>query len=178
MENKLTHLGVTRRLLLRAPQLEDVGTLVALWLDLQVTAWLGGPRQSKMVEDHFREYAADPAAFVARDREWWWVIVEKSTNEIAGLSSLIEKDVDGVTETDLGYYLLPSFWGHGYAAEASRLVADFAFADLEKSSLVALIDLHNAASAAVAIRLGMFLEKEVPRSDGITRLIYRLNRPI
>jgi ribosomal-protein-alanine N-acetyltransferase len=104
----------------------------------------------------------------------WWSIVEQSSGEFIGLSAILEKDIEGQTVFDLGYFLLPPFWSQGYATEASRRVVAYAFEELGLPSLVAIIDPRNQASQSVALKLGMQLEQEVLRSDGVTRRVYRL----
>lgn len=93
-----------------------------------------------------------------------------------GLCHLIEKEIEGQTEVEVGYFLLSAYWGQGYATEAASLVVAYAFFELQLESVVAVIDPGNDASISVARRLGMQLEQEVLRSDGVTRRVYRLSR--
>jgi ribosomal-protein-alanine N-acetyltransferase len=173
---QIVDLGDTHRLLIRHPRGIDLEPIVALWTDPDVTYHLGGPRDGAMVEDFFQQYATDPQAVLEEELELWWSIIEQKSGEFVGLNSILEKDVDGETVFDLGYFLLPSFWGKGYATEASWQVIQYAFGKLDLASLVAIIDPRNIASQSVALKLGMKLEREVPRSDGVTRQIYRLEK--
>jgi len=166
--------GNTKRLLIRHPQVEDLKPIVDLWTDPDVTRHLGGPRDGAMVMDFFQQYVNDPQAVALEEMELWWSIVEQRSGEFAGLNAILEKDIEGETVFDLGYFLLPSFWGKGYATEASRQVIQFAFGELALPSLVAIIDPKNKPSQSVAIKLGMKLEREVPRSEGVSRQISRL----
>ena len=84
--------------------------------------------------------------------------------------------MDGQTETDLVYVFMPAFWGKGYATEAAGQIAAYAFGELGLESMIAIIDPRNGASAGVARKLGMRLEREALRPDGVTRQIYRLRR--
>ena len=127
-----------------------------------------------MVQNHFRSYTADPARFSEAAPEWWWAVVKLKTGAVVGLCSLIEKEIAGQPEIELGYYLLPAYWGHGYATEAAVVVVDHARSHLGARSLVAVIDPENTASIRVARRLGMAFEREELRSDGVTRHVYRL----
>jgi ribosomal-protein-alanine N-acetyltransferase len=167
-------IGQTQRIALRTPQEIDLPYIVALWSDDLVTRFIGGPREPESVLAHFREYVAASQALNAREREWWWSVLEGSTGEFVGLSSLLAKDVDGKAEMEIGYFLLPRHWGHGYATEASRLVLDFAFSTLGLESVIALVDPQNRASASVAMRLGMELERETTRQDGSARQVFRI----
>jgi RimJ/RimL family protein N-acetyltransferase len=173
MSGKVPVLGETERLLLRIPEEGDLDLIADLWADSAATAYIGGPRDRGMVADFFREYAADPEPYARDEGERWWSIVERRSGEFAGLCSLLEKEVAGQTETELGYYLLPAYWGQGYATEAAGLVAAHAFSDLQLASLVAIIDPDNAGSIAVARKLGMRFEWAEQRSDGVVRHVYR-----
>jgi RimJ/RimL family protein N-acetyltransferase len=173
----LTDLGQTERLWLRAPSSADIPAVLTLWQDPEVTRHIGGPREPRVVADHFERYAADPVHVAAEERDWWWSLIEGGTNRFVGLGSLSEKDVDGRVDIELGYFLMPAFWRKGYAGEASRRVIEFGFAQLGQRSLIAIIDPHNEASLAVARRLGMRYERAALRSDGVTRHIYRLWAP-
>jgi RimJ/RimL family protein N-acetyltransferase len=176
VSGKTRALGETERLFLRTPEEGDLDRIADLWADPGVTAYVGGPRDQGMVVGFFREYAADPEPFARDEGERWWSIVERSSGEFAGLCSLLEKEVAGQTETEIGYYLLPACWGQGYATEAGGLVAAHAFSDLQLVSLVAIIDPDNAGSIAVARKLGMRFEAADKRSDGVVRHVYRLWR--
>jgi RimJ/RimL family protein N-acetyltransferase len=177
MSEPLSILSETHRLLLRLPEESDLDAIADLWADPRVTAHIGGPRDRQMVVDSFREYIADPESQARDEGERWWSVVERDSGELVGLCSLLEKEVAGQTETDLGYFLLPTYWGQGYATEAARLVAAHAFSALGLPSLVAVIDPRNAASIAVARKLGMELELAEERSDAVVRHIYRLDSP-
>ena len=171
---QMSVLGETERLLLRIPEEGDLDLIADLWADPEVTAYIGGPRDRDMVANSFREYGADPESYARDEGESWWSIVERGSGALIGLCSLLEKDVAGQTETDLGYFLLPAYWGRGYATEAASLVATHAFSDLELASLVAIIHPDNAGSIAVARKLGMRFEQAEQRSDGVVRHVYRL----
>ena len=68
-------------------------------------------------------------------------------------------------ETELGWMLYDGHEGQGYATEAATALRDWAFAHLTVSSLVSYIDEANAASIAVARRLGATLDAHAPRQD-------------
>lgn len=58
-------------------------------------------------------------------------------------------------EVEAGWRLHPSAWGRGYATEAARAALAAADAHLELERVIACIDPANAASIAVARRVGM-----------------------
>jgi ribosomal-protein-alanine N-acetyltransferase len=167
----------TPRLLLHYPRQVDLDPIGELWTDPQVTAFIGGPRQRDDVVESFQEYVDDFAAAQARWGDRWWSIVERDSGRFIGLVALLEKEIDGVAEVELNYFLLPSAWDRGYATEAARVVCAYAFDVLELPSLVALISPDNGASQSVAVKVGMRLDRQIIRPGGSVRYLYRLSRP-
>lgn len=55
---------------------------------------------------------------------------------------------------ELGFHLLPAFWGKGHATEAATAAMDYAFATVQARGLFAGHHPGNAGSAAVLKKLG------------------------
>ncbi|WP_292045348.1 GNAT family N-acetyltransferase [Massilia sp. UBA6681] len=85
----------------------------------------------------------------------WWSFIEQDTGELVGAGCIQHLGHDPANEHEIGWRLLPSRWGRGYATEAARRMAAFAFDDLEAPSLAAICHPENADSAKVMRRLGM-----------------------
>jgi len=158
----------TARLTIRTLNYEDVAALVALWTDLDVTRYMGGPRDADTVR-----------AGLTKDAQWTddaplgvLSVVGSATGEILGHCGLIPKEVDGRSETELIYVLARSAWGNGYATEAAHAVMEHAFGVLGLTRLVALIDPANAASERVAVKLGMRWESDTVRPSGKVLRVY------
>ncbi|MGR9477602.1 GNAT family N-acetyltransferase [Rhizobium leguminosarum] len=75
-------------------------------------------------------------------------------------------------EKELGWFVYAEYRGKGYATEAALALRDWAFATLKLPSLVSYIAPGNAASVAVAERLGARLDPAAPRTDPAD-LVYR-----
>jgi RimJ/RimL family protein N-acetyltransferase len=78
-------------------------------------------------------------------------------------------------QKELGWLIYEGFEGRGYATEAAAALRDWAFATLGLESLVSYIDPANAASVAVAERLGALPDDNAPRQDP-EDLVYRHHR--
>jgi RimJ/RimL family protein N-acetyltransferase len=55
---------------------------------------------------------------------------------------------------DVGYYVLPEYWGNGYASEATRLLVTFAFEELNARRIEASVQADNPGSRRVLEKLG------------------------
>ncbi|RNF39961.1 GNAT family N-acetyltransferase [Planococcus salinus] len=88
------------------------------------------------------------------------LLVRKSDGKRLGHAGIVPQIVEGVEETEIGYWIFPDFWGQGYATEAAKALAEYGFTTLRKHRLVSLIQRGNEASRKVAEKIGMELEKE------------------
>lgn len=87
-------------------------------------------------------------------------LIEKSSGKLIGHCGLLVQTVDDLSELEIGYSLLPEFWGNGYACEAAIRCRDYAFQNTLTESLVSIISLTNIPSQNVAFKNGMIVEKE------------------
>ncbi len=94
-----------------------------------------------------------------------WAAVLRETGRFVGTVGLVAQEVEGASETELGYLLVREFWGRGLATEAALACRDFGFHVLGKARLVSLIDPANAPSRRVADRVGMRFEREIAKWD-------------
>jgi RimJ/RimL family protein N-acetyltransferase len=92
------------------------------------------------------------------------VIKRKQDNAILGYCGLIlQKNVAGADEIEVGYGLLRRYWGCGYATEAAAACLEKGFLALEIDRIISLIRPENTASVAVALRNGLRFENSVQR---------------
>ena len=84
----------------------------------------------------------------------------KEGGRVIGFCGAGLMNVDGIDELELGWWLARNRWGHGLATEAARA----ALADLQTrcyiGRVISIIHVENRASQAVALKLGMRLERE------------------
>lgn len=100
-------------------------------------------------------------------------LIDKNTNEFVGQCGLLIQTIDDLEELEIGYSLMPSNRGKGYATEAAKKCKLFAFENQFSDSLISTIHIENKASAKVAIANGMSLEKTT-LSEGDPVNIYRV----
>jgi RimJ/RimL family protein N-acetyltransferase len=100
----------------------------------------------------------------------------KETGQFVGYCGLIlQKDVDGLDEIEIGYSLKKEFWHQGYASEAAAACKEYGFIQLGTDRLISLIHPENTPSRRVAERNGLVVEKSVIRW-GFELLVYVIRR--
>ncbi len=92
-------------------------------------------------------------------------LIEKNTGQLVGHCGLLVQTVDGQSELEVGYSLLPAFWGKGYATEAAQTCRDHAFTHGLTESLISIISLTNTPSERVARANGMQVIKQTVYHD-------------
>lgn len=93
-----------------------------------------------------------------------------------GYCGIMHHELQGAREYEVGYRLMPQWWGRGYATEAAAAARDAAFAQIDTPYLISLIDPDNIASRRVAEKIGMthWLDTDW---HGTAVRVYRCTRP-
>ncbi|HFA49580.1 MAG TPA: N-acetyltransferase [Bacteroidetes bacterium] len=102
-------------------------------------------------------------------------LILKETGEMIGHSGLVRQFVDGIPKWEVGYHLLPAFWGRGYATEAAIACRNYCFENEMAETLISLIHPENKKSIAVAKRNGMAFWKTT-LFKGQPSNVYRVRR--
>ena len=102
-------------------------------------------------------------------------LIEKQTGALVGQCGLLIQNIDDMEELEIGYSLMPSFRGKGFASEAAIKCKEFAFANDYATSLISVIVPENTDSIKVALNNGMKLDKTTT-SNGDVVNIYRINK--
>ena len=104
-------------------------------------------------------------------------LINKQTNEFVGQCGLLTQEVEGEVKIEIGYHILPKYWGNGYATEAARSFRDYAFNNKISNSLISIIDVRNIASQKVATKIGMNKTKQI-RYFGLDVYVYRIDKAV
>lgn len=143
----------TERLRLRAPTLADLPH----W-----TAWWQGHDPNESEEDAWNDFCVYNAGWVLHGHGMW-TIETKAEARVVGFTLLgLEWDDE---EPEIGSILAPDARGQGFATEAGRAVQAIAFDHFGRGGAVSYISPKNAASAAVAKRLGAKREGDMGSSQ-------------
>ncbi|WP_322923592.1 GNAT family N-acetyltransferase [Paenibacillus campi] len=115
-----------------------------------------------------RELAQSRMERAAQDHGYWFVIIQRETEQIIGLMMLSEVVRDNLQSCWIGYFLDQQHNGKGLMTEAVKLVVQYAFEQLHFHRLEAGVMPHNIGSIRV-------LEKAGFEREGLARKNVRIN---
>lgn len=148
----------TRRLLLRPPRAGHASSIFGGYAsDPLVTRFLRWSPHGSPAET--RAYLRDLELRLRAGEELAWLLCEKPGARVVGAIGLVPGD----GEAELGFVLGRGAWGRGLAAEAGRAVIAYAFGELCLRRVFAACDVDNHASRRVLQKLGLELQRRVPR---------------
>lgn len=134
-------------------------------------------QQSDELLDHI-------ASGIAQRGYGFWALERRDTGECIGFTGLqptnaVPSRASGCVE--IGWRLVPEFWGHGYITEAANACLAFGFDELGLEEIVSFAVANNRRSTAVMTRIGMvpepsgdFDHPQVARQDLKRHLLYTL----
>lgn len=92
-------------------------------------------------------------------------VVERLEDGAAlGLCGLVKRD--NLPGIDIGYALLPRYWGQSYAFEACTATKRFAADTVKLKELYAIVSPHNIASCNLLKKLGFQLQETISLNEG------------
>jgi len=145
----------TERLIIREILPEDVDGMFEMDADPEVHQYLGNqPIKTK-------EESAKMIAFIRQQYVDYgigrWAMIEKETGNFMGWAGfkLNTATINGHTNfVDVGYRMIPKYWGKGYATEAAKACMDYGIHQLKLNPIYAYIDIENTGSRNVLIKTG------------------------
>lgn len=146
----------TARLLFRTPERADRSWWMGYMNDAASIRFMPFTPGSEADCDAFIQRSLDR---LSRDGSGLHAIIRRDQGTPVGMIGLLTQEVDGIAELEVGYHLLPSATGQGFATEAAIACKAFAREHALAPSLVSLIDPENVTSQAVARRNGMRFDK-------------------
>jgi RimJ/RimL family protein N-acetyltransferase len=116
-----------------------------------------------------------------------WALEVRESGEFIGFTGLALQTFEApfLPAVEIGWRLARPAWGHGYAIEAARRAARYAFEEAGLDGIISMTAVPNVRSQAVMRRLGMtrdpaedFDHPRAPEGSPLRRhVLYRLRRP-
>jgi ribosomal-protein-alanine N-acetyltransferase len=174
-------------------ELRTARVLLRQWKDSDLPAWCA-MNADPQVRQHFPSVQSQEEALgeagrarqALSQRGWgFWAMEIPGRLPFAGVVGLIVPTYEAhfMPAVEIGWRLSREAWGQGYAVEAARAAAGFAFTELALDEIVAITIAANAPSRKVMERLGMrrdergdFDHPRVPAGHPMQRhVLYRLD---
>ena len=146
----------TPRLILRELLASDAEGMFELDSDPLVHKYLGNKPiehidESRKIIDFIREQYISNG--IGR-----WAVIEKSTNTFLGWSGLklVTDTINGHNNYyDLGYRIIPRYWGKGYASESAIASVQYGFDTMGLKEIFGIAEEGNIASQNVLQKAGL-----------------------
>jgi ribosomal-protein-alanine N-acetyltransferase len=100
----------------------DLPLAWALWGDIEVTKFFGGPFSEEEVAQRLQR---EIARMDTHQFQYWPIHLLSDGDHVGCCGLRLYRPAEGIPE--LGFHLRPKYWGQGMAGEAARAVIDFAF---------------------------------------------------
>ena len=146
----------TERCLLRVPELSDASALFGIYGDATVMRYMQRPVTSS-VDDCAALISSWRSAFLSGTSFRWGVYLSSAPSLLVGTAALHYWSPASF-RVELGLDLARSCWGQGYATEVTRALIDLGFDSLGVHRIEIRCHPLNAASVAIASKLGFTLE--------------------
>lgn len=110
----------------------------------------------------------------------WWGITKRGKKNIIGACGFNNYDPKH-QKAEVGYWLIPEFWGQGYAIEALRVILEFGFEQMQLHRIEAFVEKGNHISSRILDKFkftheGTMRNCEFKNGQFISLMIYALLR--
>jgi RimJ/RimL family protein N-acetyltransferase len=139
----------TARLALRELTLDDADGLLEIFGDAQ--AMWAYPSTKDLAET--KSWIQRSIDSYAANGWGLWGVIRREDGRFLGDCGMLLQPVDGEQVPEIGYHILRSEWGRGYATEAALACRDWFFANTPYDRLVSIVWPPNTASRRVAGRV-------------------------
>ena len=154
----------TERLILREFSVADTSDVLAFGADPQVNKYTGDQQISTLEEARsiIRDVNHKDYQTYGYGR---WALIYKPDNKLIGFVGL--KYLPEMEVTDIGFRMLPEYWGKGIATEAAKEVIRYGFEKLGLERIIGIALPENIASCKVLEKIGLtFFKVDQYEDDG------------
>ncbi len=154
MNPKHTRELLSERLSLQPVRDEDISLIYQGLSDQRVVKYYGvsfdSLEKTKIQMEWYRNLESEGTGI-------WWTVRTRSNGTFigaGGFNNLVKEH----RKAEIGFWLLPEFWGKGYMSEAFRKICHFGFEDLGLHRIEGWVESNNAACIKALIKCGFTLE--------------------
>lgn len=172
-----TTVAQTERLTLRTWAPADIDAFAVLARDPRVMRYINGGRAA--TDEQIGSFLERQIITAARAGWCRWALQlhRPAEGEPAGVIGFAGPGCTFAPEIEFGWWLHPDLWGKGLATEAARAGVRHCFSSIGFPRLISMVHRENAASLAVACKVGFQREGEVEH-NGVTLVRHVLDNPL
>ncbi|MGB5511591.1 MAG: GNAT family N-acetyltransferase [Woeseiaceae bacterium] len=148
----------TQRLLLRRLTPDDADLMLAIWTDPAFVRHVGD-RGIRTIAQARRALGDSVLTLYETYGYGPYCMVRKDDAQRIGICGLFRRET--LLHPDIGFALLPTFCGVGFALEAARAVVRHAREDLGIKTLDAIVSPLNKASVSLLEKLGLKFQRSI-----------------
>ena len=105
-----------------------------------------------------------------------WIFFDKAIDSFVGRGGIRKVTVNGKEEVELGYALMPEFWGRELAVEIGKKALSIAFDYFNYPSVVCYTLVDNKRSERVMQKIGFSFEQKIVHAN-YPHVLYRYQNP-
>ena len=143
----------TDRLILRDWREGDRPVFFEMNSDRKVMRFFERPRSRAEADALFDQFVRE----MRRDGYGFWALQLRDAGQVIGFTGLrdIQFDAPFTPAVEIGWRLLPRYWGNGYATEAARACLAHGFSQMGLAEIVSFAVADNWSSRRLMERIGM-----------------------
>ncbi len=108
----------------------------------------------------------------------WWAFSLKESEGLIGACGFSSLEAEH-QKAEIGFWLLPEFWGKGYTSEAARAIIKYGFGSMNLNRIEAIVEGGNEQSESVLKKLGFeyegrLREREIKNGQYIDLIYYSI----
>ena len=146
--------GATERLEFRYFQQSDLPVIDQINRDEEATRFVGGVKNDQEIEISMKKYLN---FHLEHPGYGYWYTSLKTSGAFVGF--FLVKILVETGETEIGYRLMPKYWGMGLASEGAKALVEHCFRHIGCQKVVAVTHPDNLASRRVLEKTGLIFKK-------------------
>jgi [ribosomal protein S5]-alanine N-acetyltransferase len=152
----------TDRLIIRDHIEEDIESVHNLLSDEKAMHYLPDIKTNTLDESKQNLYEAIKESHLESRTKYFFAIIERTTDKYIGeIGYTVIIDSSEGKVVNLGYFILPMYWGKGFVTETAKAVADYAFNSGNVIKIETGCVKENVGSEWVMKKVGMIKEAEL-----------------
>ena len=152
----------TNRLILRRILPKDVNGVYKFYSDLTTLKFI--PKEPFTELNQAKEKIIELEKLYKEEKVIWWTFTLKASDNFIGFGGIFNISKES-SKAEIGYGLLPEYWGKGFMSELVKEIVDFGFNELQLHKLYGLITPGNESSAKILQKLGFEQEGMLKDND-------------